>query len=208
MMKTPAFILVLLLLGCCCCCYSYANDHKVSRPSNGDESIINIGVIVDMGSWTGQVVQSCIKMATSDFYNINTQYKTRIALHWKDSKGDSLHFIAAALDLLENLEVQAIIVSDISDEELFLARLADEVNVPLLSFSSISSLNEHPYFIQVAEDENNEFRGIAAFIEDAFNWRSFVFLYEDTDDARQVQTYIYDISRENHLDIASNCSIS
>ncbi|KAL0435216.1 UNVERIFIED_CONTAM: Glutamate receptor 2.8 [Sesamum radiatum] len=160
-----------------------------------------------MGSWTGQVVQSCIKMATSDFYSINSQYKTRIDLHWKDSKGDSLHFIATALDLLENLEVQAIIISDISDEELFLARLADEVNVPLLSFSSISSLNEHPYFIQVAEDENNELRGIAAFI-DAFNWRSFVFLYEDTADARQVQTYIYDISRENHLDIAYQTALS
>ncbi|KAL0370948.1 UNVERIFIED_CONTAM: Glutamate receptor 2.7 [Sesamum angustifolium] len=227
MMKTPAFILFLLLLGCC---YSYADDHKVSRPSNGDESIVNIGVIVDMGSWTGQVVQSCIKMATSDFYNINSHYKTRIALHWKDSKGDTLHFIAAVvsasapspspaavtfmfrflvttLDLLENLEVEAIIISDISDEELFLARLADEVNVPLLSFSSISSLNEHPYFIQVAEDESNEFRAIAAFI-DAFKWRSFVFLYEDTVDARQVQTYIYNISRENHLDIAYQTALS
>ncbi|KAK4419736.1 Glutamate receptor 1.2 [Sesamum alatum] len=205
MVETPAFILFLLLLGCCC--YSYADELEVSRPSNGDESIINIGVIVDMGSWTGKVVQSYIKMATSDFYSINSHYKTRIALHWKDSQGDSLHFIAAGLDLLENVIVQAIIISDISDEELFLASLADKANVPLLSFSSISSTNEHPYFIQVAEDENNEFRGIAAFI-DAFKWRSFVFLYEDTADARQVQSYIYDISRENHLDIAYQSALS
>ncbi|KAL0389221.1 UNVERIFIED_CONTAM: Glutamate receptor 2.7 [Sesamum calycinum] len=240
MMKTPAFILFLLLLGCC---YSYADDHKVSRPSNGDESIVNIGVI-DMGSWTGQVVQSCIKMATSDFYNINSHtnkdcssgkiLREILCILLQPLTMNHLHlfvyvpvvsasasapspspaavtfmfrFLVTTLDLLENLEVEAIIISDISDEELFLARLADEVNVPLLSFSSIIIINEHPYFIQVAEDESNEFRGIAAFI-DAFNWRSFVFLYEDTVDARQVQTYIYNISRENHLDIAYQTALS
>ncbi|KAK6163972.1 hypothetical protein DH2020_000836 [Rehmannia glutinosa] len=93
------------------------------------------------------------------------------------------------------------------NRELFLARLGDKVNVPLLSFSSISSSSEHPYFIQVGDDENNQFHGIAAFLE-AFRWRSFVFLYEDTIDARQAQTYIHDILKENHLDVAYQSAIS
>lgn len=102
-MRARAFILFLLLVGFCCLflllvgfyCYSYADEHNVSQPNNGDKSIITIGVLVDMGSWKGKVVQSCIKMAISDFYNLNSQYKTRIALHVKDSKGDSLHSIAS-----------------------------------------------------------------------------------------------------------------
>lgn len=118
-----------------------------------------------------------------------------------------MSFSNAALDLLENVEVNAIIIPIISNGELFLARLGGKLNVPLLSFSSVSISNENPYFIQVAEDENNQFHGIAAFLEE-FRWRSFVFLYEDTADARQAQTYIQDIFQENHLDIAYQTAIS
>ncbi|KAL7113679.1 hypothetical protein ACP275_04G075500 [Erythranthe tilingii] len=206
-MKFQAFVVCLLLLAFLNH-RSYADEPKVSLLDNNSEKIsINIGVILDMGTWEGKVVHSCIKMAVSDFYRLNGGYRTRIALHVRDSGGDSLRSIAAALDLLENVEVQAIIIPKISNEELFLARLGDRVNVPLLSFSSISSPNEHPYFVQVAEDENTQFHGIAAFLK-ALRWKSFVFLYEDNADARQAQTYIHDILQENHLNVAYQTAIS
>ncbi|KAL8055722.1 hypothetical protein ABFX02_04G073900 [Erythranthe guttata] len=205
-MKFQAFVVCLLLLAFRN--RSYADEPKVSVLDNKGEKIsINIGVILDMRTWEGKIVHSCIKMAVSDFYRLNQGYRTRIALHVRDSGGDSLHSIAAALDLLENVEVQAIIIPKISNEELFLARLGDRVNVPLLSFSSISSPNEHPYFVQVAEDEDTQFHGIAAFLK-AFRWKSFVFLYEDNADARQAQTYIHDILQENHLNLAYQTAIS
>ncbi|PIN16370.1 Glutamate-gated kainate-type ion channel receptor subunit GluR5 [Handroanthus impetiginosus] len=146
-------------------------------------------------------------MAVQEFYNQNKGYRTRIALHVRDSRGDSLNCIAAALDLLENVEVNTIIIPKISNEELFLARLADKANVPLLSLSSIPSSNKHPYIIQFGTDENNQFHGISAFLQ-AFRWRRCVFLYEDTADARQAQTYIHDILRENHLDVAYQTAFS
>ncbi|KAL8531418.1 hypothetical protein ACS0TY_008137 [Phlomoides rotata] len=205
-MKTLPLLVSLLLLGISC--QSFADEHKASLPDNGDKSVINVGVIVDVESWVGKVVQNCIRMAVSDFYNLNRGYRTRIVLHVRDSKGNSLHSIAAALELLENVEVQAIIIPEVTNKELFLTKLGNKVNVPLLSFSSIvASSNEHPYFIQVAEDENNQFHGIAALLQ-AFRWRSFVFLYEDTADARQAQTYINDILQENHLDIGYQTAIS
>ncbi|KAK4492158.1 hypothetical protein RD792_002955 [Penstemon davidsonii] len=113
----------------------------------------------------------------------------------------------AALDLLENVEVQAIIIPEISNKELYLAMLGDIAHVPVLSFSSISSSSEHPYFIQVAEDETTQFHGIAALL-DAFKWRSFVFLYEDTANARQIQPYIFNILQENHLGVSYQAVIS
>ncbi|KAL9169344.1 hypothetical protein ABFS82_04G073500 [Erythranthe guttata] len=204
-MKFQAFVVCLLLL--VFRNRSYADEPKVSVLDNGEKIRINIGVILDMGTWEGKIVHSCIKMSVSDFYRLNGCYRTRIALHVRDSGGDSLRSIADALDLLENVEVQAMIIPKISNEELFLARLGDRVNVPLLSFSSISSPNEHPYFVQVAEDENTQFHGIAAFLK-SLRWKSFVFLYEDNADARQAQTYIHDILQENHLNVAYQTAIS
>ncbi|PIN16368.1 Glutamate-gated kainate-type ion channel receptor subunit GluR5 [Handroanthus impetiginosus] len=204
-MKTEAFVLCVLLLRFLS--HFYADEHKVSQQDNGDKIIINVGVIVDAGSWVGKVVESCITMAVQDFYNQNMGYRTRIALQVRDSGGDSLHCIAAALDLLENVEVHAIIIPKVSKEEFFLARLVDKANVPLLSLSSIPSSNKHPYLIQFATDENNQFYGISAFLQ-AFKWRRFVFLYEDTADARQAQTYIHDILQENHLDVAYQTALS
>ncbi|KAL3850481.1 hypothetical protein ACJIZ3_012363 [Penstemon smallii] len=160
-----------------------------------------------MGTWAGKMVRSCIEMALSDYYYISPRNKTRIALHVRDSKGDSFNSIAAALDLLENVEVQAIIIPEISNKELYLAMLGDIARVPVLSFSSISSSSEHPYFIQVAEDETTQFHGIAALL-DAFKWRSFVFLYEDTTNARQIQPYILDILHKNHLGVSYQTAIS
>ncbi|KAG8388844.1 hypothetical protein BUALT_Bualt02G0167200 [Buddleja alternifolia] len=190
-----AYILCILLLGFTT--YSY-----------GDNNIVNVGLIVDNGSWVGEIIHSCINMAISDFYNLNnTPYKTKIALHVRDCRGDSLHCISAALDLLVNFEVQAIIIPQVSNKELFLASLGDEANVPILSFSSMSSFSEHPYFIQVGEDYNNQFHGIAVFVK-SFNWSNVVFMYEDTDDARQAQTYIYEIFQENQLSVAYQTAIS
>ncbi|KAK6141786.1 hypothetical protein DH2020_024475 [Rehmannia glutinosa] len=159
----------------------FAADH-------GDKIIANIGVIVDMGSWEGKLL----------FIAALVRHLVGLCIPIAE---------VLALDLLENVELHAIIIPKISNEELFLARLGDKVNVPLLSFSSISSSSEHPYFIQVGDDENNQFHGIAAFLE-TFRWRSFVFLYEDTVDARQAQTYIHDILKENHLDVAYQSAIS
>ncbi|KAK0591037.1 hypothetical protein LWI29_034738 [Acer saccharum] len=81
------------------------------KPSKPDEEVNNIrlssvaevhvGVIVDMGSWSGKIGHSCISMAISDFCALNN--KTRVLLHWMDSKDDSilaLHAGNRGLDLI------------------------------------------------------------------------------------------------------------
>ncbi|KAL8055716.1 hypothetical protein ABFX02_04G073800 [Erythranthe guttata] len=201
-MKIQSFVLWLLLFGIFHS-HSYVvddDDNMVSH-NNGENNVINVGLIVDMESWVGKVIQSSITMALSEFYNLNNGCSTRIALHVRDS----FNCTDAALDLLENVEVHAIVIQKIPNGDLFLPRLGDRVNVPVLSFSSIS--NEHPCFIQFAEDEKNQFHGIAAFLEE-FKWRSFVFLYEDTADARQAQTYVHDLLQDYKLAIAYQAAVS
>ncbi|KAK4492161.1 hypothetical protein RD792_002958 [Penstemon davidsonii] len=210
-MKIFPIIVYLLLFGFRGRYANEVNDshqkHAESQHNFREKDIINIGVIVDMGSWLGKVVSSCITMAIMDFYNVNSQYKTRIVLHMRDSRGDSLHSIAAALDLLEIIKVHAMIVPIISNKELFIARLGDKANVPLLSLSSLSSSDEHPFFLQVAGDETTQFRAIAALIE-SFKWKRCVILYEDTADARQIQPYLYNILQKNHMVVIYQTAIS
>lgn len=61
---------------------------------------INIGLIVDVGSQEGEIVESCMAMAISDFYNLNEQYETRVALQVRDYGGDSFRSIISGEVLL------------------------------------------------------------------------------------------------------------
>nr|GEZ74692.1 extracellular ligand-binding receptor [Tanacetum cinerariifolium] len=56
---------------------------------------IPVGVILDMGSWVGKIVHSCMNMALSEFYTVNNHYKTRIVLHSRDTHGEPLHALSA-----------------------------------------------------------------------------------------------------------------
>ncbi|CAI9776569.1 unnamed protein product [Fraxinus pennsylvanica] len=178
-----------------------------SKDSNQETNTIKIGIILDTKSWVGKVVHSCITIAISDFYMLNEQYKTRIALETRDSRGEPSDFIASAFDLLENAEVHAIMVPEMSSEESFLATLCDKANVPLLSFSSVSSSNEHPYLLQVAQDETSQFKGVAAFLG-TFKWRTVVLIYEDSADARQILSHVRDTFRDNDVDAVNDIAIT
>ncbi|CAI9107266.1 OLC1v1006584C1 [Oldenlandia corymbosa var. corymbosa] len=84
--------------------------------SSGDNSMmqhnetVNVGVVIDMGSWIGKSIHSCMKMAISDFYASKHQRKTRLVLHTRDSRGDLNHSISSAVDLLGKVKVQALIM--------------------------------------------------------------------------------------------------
>ncbi|XP_027109701.2 glutamate receptor 1.2-like [Coffea arabica] len=169
-------------------------------------SEINVGVILDMGSLTGKTIHRCITMATSDFYASHLGYKTRIVLHTRDSRADSAHAVSAALDLLENIKVQAIIGPETSSETKFLAVLAGKAKVPILSFSSILS-GTHPYHVQIKPDETSQFRGIASIIQ-SYKWRSVIIIYENSDDGREVLPYLVESLEVANIHIASRISIS
>lgn len=49
---------------------------------------VNVGVIIGLDTVGGQMCLSCISMALSDFYASHSNYKTRLVLNARDSKGD------------------------------------------------------------------------------------------------------------------------
>lgn len=51
-------------------------------------AVIPIGVVLDLNSTVGQFANSYIFMALTDFYAVYPHYRTRLALHTRDSRGD------------------------------------------------------------------------------------------------------------------------
>ncbi|XWS75982.1 hypothetical protein CRYUN_Cryun01aG0138100 [Craigia yunnanensis] len=165
-------------------------DKVKSRNQNGVSLVdeVHVGVILDMGSREGKIIHNCVSMAISDFYSLHTDYEVRIVLHTRDSKGNPLLALSAAFNLLENVKVGVILSAQTSIVEAkFLAELGDNAKIPVISFStafgSSPSLNNYPYFIQIAQDETAEVKGIAAFIE-LHNWKNVILIYEDNDNWR------------------------
>ena len=62
---------------------------------HGEIEETHVGLILDMGSTEGKIVQSCISEALSDFYHKHNDYCTRVVLDSRDSKGEHLHALSS-----------------------------------------------------------------------------------------------------------------
>ena len=52
------------------------------------KEVIPVGVVLDLKSPMGRVVESYMSMACSDFYAVNRSYRTRLTLFAKDTEDD------------------------------------------------------------------------------------------------------------------------
>ncbi|KAD3338448.1 hypothetical protein E3N88_33969 [Mikania micrantha] len=177
--------------------------------SSSSKHEIPVGVILDMKSLFGQMVHSSILMAISDFYFLNDEYKTRLVLHTRDSKGDTLQAISVASDLLENLKVQAIIGPESLLEAKFLSILGNKTKVPVLSLIASSSFNsnQHCYLLQMPQDETIQWKGLAALTE-SFKWTDVILIHEDSEFGRESIPYMIDSFLEKKIHISYKSAIS
>ncbi|KAL4388776.1 hypothetical protein GQ457_09G009150 [Hibiscus cannabinus] len=119
---------------------------------------------------------------------IRNRYRTKLVLHTRDSRGDPLIVLSQALALLGSVKLDVIIVAENSAGVKILAGIGSRVKIPIFTlFAAAPSLSfsEHPYLIQIDEDESSQAKGIATVVE-AFSWRSVVLIYEDSDSAREI----------------------
>ncbi|XP_011012648.1 PREDICTED: glutamate receptor 2.8-like isoform X2 [Populus euphratica] len=145
--------------------------------------IIRVGVVLDMNSAVGKTAESCISAAETDFYAKNADFRTRISLVTRDSKGDVVTAASAALDLMKNEEVEAIIGPQRSSEAKFVIELGAKTQVPILSFSATSPALtpvQSNYFIRTAQSDSSQVKVIASIVE-TYGWREIVLIYEGTE---------------------------
>ncbi|GMY35461.1 glutamate receptor 2.8-like [Fagus crenata] len=168
------------------------------KQSMADVNVIRVGVVLDLNSTVGEMAASYISMAVSDFYAVNANYQTRLTLFTRDSKDDVVGAACAALDLMKNEKVHAIIGPQRSAQAKFVADLGEKAQVPILSFSTTSpflSLNHNPFFIQTTQDDFGQVKAITSLVQ-AYGWREVFPIYEDTDYGNGLILYLKDAFQE------------
>ncbi|XP_076942421.1 glutamate receptor 2.7-like isoform X1 [Bidens hawaiensis] len=150
--------------------------------ANGTAKEIGIGVILDMESSVGKVSKICIQIAIHDFYQTHSNYKTKIVPHFVDSKNDRVEAASAAIQLIKDVKVMAIIGPQRSSEADFVVDIGNKAKVPILTLATTCSLspNENPYLIRISHNSSSQARPIAALIN-TFPWREVVFVYQEGD---------------------------
>ncbi|KAI3877699.1 hypothetical protein MKW98_020180 [Papaver atlanticum] len=152
-----------------------------------------VGVILDLNISVAKVWLTSMNMALSDFY-ATTSHKRRLVFHVRDSNRDVLDASSAAIDLIKNVEVQAIIGPMASAQAIHMVPLGSRSQVPIISFSATStsiSLSQNPYFIRTTLEDSAQVNAIAAVVK-AFGWRTVVPLYEDTEYGHGIIPYLVD----------------
>ncbi|XP_043710262.1 glutamate receptor 2.7-like [Telopea speciosissima] len=154
----------------------------------------NVGVVLNFNKLIGRIGLSSISMALSDFYATHSFYKTRLVFHTRDSKNSVVRAASMALDLLKNIEVQAIIGPQTSSQADFVIDLGDQAHVPIISFSATSpslSSAQTPYFVRASLSDSSQVKAIASIVQ-AFRWKEVVLIYENTNYGKGIVPYLVD----------------
>ncbi|KAK1419012.1 hypothetical protein QVD17_28168 [Tagetes erecta] len=149
--------------------------------ANATSKEIGIGVILDMDSSVGNMSTICIEMALQDFYQTHN-YTTKIVPHFRDSKHDRVKAASAAIQLIKDVKVVAIIGPQMPSHAKFIVDIGNKARVPILSPATAPFIfpKENPYFIRVSHTSSSQAQPISALVN-SFHWREVVFVYQDGD---------------------------
>ncbi|KAJ6758724.1 GLUTAMATE RECEPTOR 2.9 [Salix koriyanagi] len=156
---------------------------------------VNVGVVLDLDSdLDGKIALSCIEMALSDFYATHGDYRTRLVLNTRDSMKDVVGAAAAALDLIKNVEVQAILGPTTSMQASFVIDLGEKAQVPIISFSasspSLTSIRS-TYFVRATLNDSTQVNAISELVK-TYKWREAVPIYMDNEYGEGIIPYLID----------------
>ncbi|PIA28579.1 hypothetical protein AQUCO_06800026v1 [Aquilegia coerulea] len=172
-----------------CCRWTSAQNSSVTATVQ-----FNVGVILDLRILNGKMSNTCISMAVQDFYAVTDDYRTRLVLHTRHSK-DVITAASAAVNLLKDVEVQAIVGPQTSGQAQSVAALGNRAQVPVISFSATSpsiSSSQMPYFIRMTRNDTYQLEAIASLIL-AFKWKDVVLIYEKTEYGLGILPVFYEL---------------
>ncbi|KAG2643573.1 hypothetical protein PVAP13_2KG344800 [Panicum virgatum] len=185
MERAPQYVLFLLLI------FSSAAAQNTTGSSANE---FHVGVILDLGSLVGKVARTSVSLAVQDFYAACQNCSRKLVLHVRDSAGNDVQAASAAIELLENCKVQAIIGPQKSSEAAFISELGNTEQVPIVSFTATSpsaTSDVMPYFVRATLNSSVQVDSIASLIK-AYGWREVVPVYDDTDYGRGILPYLID----------------
>jgi ionotropic glutamate receptor len=147
---------------------------------------VNVGALFAFNSAIGIVAKTAIELAVNDVNNNeNLLNGTKLVLTMVDSNCNAFVGIVEALELMEK-EVVAIVGPQFSDLAHVASHIANELQIPLLSFAATDptlTSHEYPYFIRMTHSDVSQMAAIADFVY-ACGWKEVVAVYIDDDYGR------------------------
>lgn len=117
--------------------------------------------------------------------------------------------VCAAIDLLKNQRVQAILGPQLSSEADFIADLGSKVKVPIISQATNPFLSpkESPFFVRAGYCSSSQARAIADIVK-AFCWKEVAFIYADNDYGSGIVPSLSDAMQEISTTVTHRSVIS
>ncbi|KAL1211573.1 Glutamate receptor 1.1 [Cardamine amara subsp. amara] len=203
-MEILSSLVILFLL------FSTKIKSEVADSNDGVYKEVRVGLVLDLSSTEGKILETSFALALSDFYSINKGYRTRVTVRSRDSQGDPILALAAATNLLKTAKVEVIVGAQSLQEAKLLATISEKAKVPVISplVPNSFSLNKYDHFIQWTHDTTSEAKGITKLIHE-FNWKSVVVvIYEDNDDWRESLQILLENFQDEGVDIARSASFA
>uniref|UniRef100_M1CIL9 Avr9/Cf-9 rapidly elicited protein 141 n=1 Tax=Solanum tuberosum TaxID=4113 RepID=M1CIL9_SOLTU len=162
-----------------------------------------------METVVAKVMHISILLALEDYHATTSPRAIRIVPHLRDSKKDDVEAASAAIYLLKDVQVQAIVGPQMSTQTDFVIDLGNRVKVPIISPATSPSLSvkENPFFIRGALPSSSQTKAIAAIVKN-YNWRDVVVIYEDSPYGSGMLPHLTDALLENNSLVSYRSGIS
>uniref|UniRef100_A0ACD6AI24 Uncharacterized protein n=1 Tax=Avena sativa TaxID=4498 RepID=A0ACD6AI24_AVESA len=192
--------LLFLLVGFAACLLATSR----SQPTE-----VKVGLIIDADSPVGKIATTTIPMALDDFYAAFPNSTARIKILQHDAGGDVVAAASAALQLMTTEGARAILGPQSSIASAFVADLATEAEVPVLSFSATSpsvSPTTARFFSRAAQSDAAQVGAIAA-LATFFGWRRVVTIYQDDDYGAPFLPFLVDALESVRAEVPYRCAL-
>ncbi|KAG2287856.1 hypothetical protein Bca52824_047460 [Brassica carinata] len=159
---------------------------------------VKVGIVDDVGMPYSNMTLFCINMSLSDFYSSHPETRTRLVTTIVDSKNDVVIAAAAAIDLITNHDVTAIIGPWTSMQAQFMIEIGQKTQVPIVSYSATSPFLasiRSQYFFRATYDDSSQVHTIKAIIK-LFGWREVVPVYVDNTFGEGIMPHLTDALQE------------
>ncbi|KAF8410637.1 hypothetical protein HHK36_003169 [Tetracentron sinense] len=183
---------------------------------------VNIGAIFTFGTINGRVAKIAMEAAVKDVNsNSSVLGGRKLAISMHDSNysgflsiiGDNLILVpipllVTALQYMEN-DTVAIIGPQNSVMAHVLSHLANELQVPLLSFTALDptlSALQYPFFVQTAPNDLFQMSAIAEMVS-YYGWREVIAVFTDDDHGRNGIASLGDILAERRCKISYKAAL-
>ncbi|XP_048336045.2 glutamate receptor 3.2 isoform X2 [Ziziphus jujuba] len=195
---------LVLLLSIFIVCYGEVSSGGTSRPK-----VVNIGAIFTLSTINARVSKIAIEAAERD---VNSDESilggTKLSISFHDSNFSGFLGIIGALRYMGS-DTVAIIGPQNSVMAHVLSHLANELHVPLLSFTALDpSLTplQYPYFVQTAPNDQYQMAAIAEMVS-YFGWSEVIAIFSDDDQSRNGVTSLGDRLAERGCKISYKAAL-